>query len=60
MLMAAVGFAFTGCTEKSGVQETSKVTGPEGTTRVIKDTKVESSGKNPPAPVGPSSTPKNL
>ncbi len=52
-LTAAVGFAFAGCSEKSGVQETTKVSGPEGTTKVTKETKVESSGKNPPAPVTP-------
>ena len=53
MLTAAVGFGLTGCSEKSDVQETTKISGPEGTTKVTKDTKVESSGKNPPAPVTP-------
>ena len=38
-----------GCSEKSGVEEQTKVSGPEGTTTITKATKVKSSGKNPPA-----------
>jgi hypothetical protein len=48
-LSAALLLGVVGCGEKSGVEEQTKVSGPEGTTTVTKGTKVESSGKNPPA-----------
>jgi hypothetical protein len=55
---AALGFGVLGCTEKTGVQEQTKVTGPEGTTKVTRETKVESSGKNPPAAPSDTTTPR--
>ena len=49
---AALVLGLAGCgTEEAGVQEKTKITGPEGTTTITRDTKVESSGKNPPVPV---------
>ncbi len=54
-LSAATVLGFVGCTEQSGVQEKTKVTGPEGTRTITRETKVESSGKNPPPVVDPSS-----
>jgi len=43
-------FGVVGCSEKSEVQEQTKISTPEGTTKVTKDTKIESSGKNAPTP----------
>jgi hypothetical protein len=51
-LSAALVLGLAGCsTEQSGVQEKTKITGPEGTRTITRETKVESSGKNPPVPV---------
>ena len=58
-LSASLVLGGVGCTEQSGVQEKTKITGPEGTRTITKETKVESSGKNPPPvvdPVSPSTT----
>jgi len=55
-LSAALVLGLAGCsTEQSGVQEKTKITGPEGTKTITKETKVESSGKNPPLAVDPGS-----
>src|SRR5271166_3419001 len=58
-LSAVLLLGLAGCTEQSGVQEKTKITGPDGTRTITKETKVESSGKNPPpavAPVSPDTT----
>jgi len=52
-LWAALVLGVAGCAEQSGVQEKTKITGPEGTTTITKGTKIESSGKNPPIAVDP-------
>ena len=49
----ATMFCTGGCSEESKVQEKTKVSTPEGSTTVSKETKVESTGKNPPAPANP-------
>jgi hypothetical protein len=49
LLAASLVAGFAGCSETEGVQERTKIKGPEGTTTVTKDTKVETSGSNPPA-----------
>ncbi len=55
-LSAALVLGLAGCsTEQSGVQEKTKITGPEGTRTITKETKVESSGKNPPLAADPGS-----
>jgi hypothetical protein len=41
-----------GCGDEAGVKEQTEVTGPGGTTEVTKETKVETTGENPP-PVNP-------
>ncbi len=56
-LSAALVLGLAGCSEKSGVEEKTKITSPEGTTTITKDTKVESSGKNPPVTVDPAKSP---
>ncbi|MFO0950696.1 MAG: hypothetical protein U0835_05990 [Isosphaeraceae bacterium] len=55
-LTAAILFAASGCSDQAGVEEKTKITGPEGTTTITKETKVESSGDNPPVPVTTPST----
>ena len=40
-----------GCSEQSGVKEQTKITTPEGSTTITKDTKIETRGQNPPLPV---------
>src|SRR5208283_5598314 len=45
-LSAALVLGLAGCTEQSGVQEKTKITGPEGTKTITRGTKIESSGKN--------------
>ncbi len=53
---AALVLGLAGCgTEQAGVQEKTKITGPEGTKTITKETKVESSGKNPPVAIDPGS-----
>ncbi len=55
-LSAALVLGLAGCsTEQAGVQEKTKITGPEGTRTITKETKVESTGKNPPVAVDPGS-----
>jgi len=55
-LSAALVLGLAGCnTEQAGVQEKTKITGPEGTKTITRETKVESSGKNPPTAVDPAS-----
>jgi len=49
-LAGALVFGVVGCSEKSEVQEQTKITTPGGESKITKDTKIESSGKNPPAP----------
>jgi hypothetical protein len=56
MFVAPFVLGLAGCSEKSAVEERSRVSSPEGTTTVTRETKVESSGKNPPAPSTPSGT----
>jgi hypothetical protein len=47
-LAAALLLGAVGCNEESGVKKETKITGPEGTTKITKEEKVEKSGKNPP------------
>jgi ABC-type glycerol-3-phosphate transport system substrate-binding protein len=50
------GLAIAGCGQESGVKEETKVTTPDGSATVTKETKVETTGDNPP-PVN--TAPKN-
>jgi len=43
--------SFVGCGEEAKVQEKTKVSGPDGTSTITKETKVENTGKNPPVPI---------
>lgn len=47
-LTAGLIVGVVGCAEKSGVHEETKVTTPEGTKTITHDTKVETTGQNPP------------
>jgi len=49
MLITPFVLGFVGCSDKSAVQERTKISTPEGTTTITKESKVESSGSNPPA-----------
>jgi hypothetical protein len=42
-------FGLTGCSEESKVTDKTTASTPEGSTTVSKETKVETSGSNPPA-----------
>jgi hypothetical protein len=53
LLTTSVVFGLVGCTEKEGVEERTKINRPEGTTTITKDTKVETSGNNPPPVTNP-------
>jgi ABC-type Fe3+-citrate transport system substrate-binding protein len=46
--LGLVGIA--GCSDEAGVKQQTTIKGPEGETKVTKETKIESSGENPPAP----------
>jgi hypothetical protein len=52
------GLALSGCSEESKVQESSKVSTPEGTTTTTTEVKTDSSGSNPPAPAPTPEAPK--
>lgn len=49
MMLAGLTFAMVGCTDESGVTTKTEVTGPGGKTTVTDTTKVDKTGKNPPA-----------
>lgn len=53
MLIAPLALGLVGCSEKSEVQERTKITTPEGTRTITKETKVEDSGSNPPTSTTP-------
>jgi PBP1b-binding outer membrane lipoprotein LpoB len=42
-------FGLTGCSDESKVKEQTTASTPDGSTTVTKETKVDSSGSNPPA-----------
>jgi len=48
LLTTALLFGPVGCAEKSGVHEETKVTTPEGSKKITRDTKVESTGDMSP------------
>jgi len=48
---AALLLGIWGCSDKEGVEQTTKIKGPDGTSTITKKTEVESSGSNPPIPV---------
>jgi len=48
---AALLLGIWGCSDKEGVEQTTKIKGPEGTSTITKKTEVESTGSNPPIPV---------
>ncbi|MFO0889349.1 MAG: hypothetical protein U0790_09450 [Isosphaeraceae bacterium] len=48
LLITPFVLGFAGCSDKSTVEERTKVSTPDGTTTVKKETTVESSGSNPP------------
>jgi len=52
--------ALVGCGEESKVEDKTTIKTPEGSTTTTKETKVETSGSNPPAaaPAGEGTTPK--
>jgi hypothetical protein len=55
LLGATSVFGLAGCADKSSVEDTTKIKGPEGTETIKKETSVETSG-NPPA-AAPTPTP---
>jgi hypothetical protein len=57
LLGVTSAFGLAGCSEKSGVEETTKVKGPEGTETIKKETTVESSGNPPATTPAPAPTP---
>src|SRR5262245_30694022 len=48
---AALLLGIWGCSDTAGVEQTTKIKGPEGSTTITKKTEVESRGENPPIPV---------
>jgi len=50
MILGVTSFGLVGCGEESKVTETSTTSTPDGETKVTEETKVETSGENPPAP----------
>ena len=52
-LAAAWIIGVVGCAEKSGIHEETKVSTPEGTKTITRDTKVETTGQKPPSTVDP-------
>jgi hypothetical protein len=56
LYIAPFVLGLAGCSEKSGVEERTKISTPEGTTTIRKDTKVETSGSNPPPVTTPGGT----
>ena len=50
-IAATLILGLVGCSDTAGVTEKKEITTPTGTTTITKDTKVESSGSNPPIPV---------
>jgi len=51
MILGVTSFGLVGCGEESKVTETTTATTPDGETKVTEETKVETSGENPPAAV---------
>ncbi len=49
----AMAFIGIGCGEESKVTKQETIKTPEGTSKVTTETKVESTGKNPPVPAKP-------
>jgi hypothetical protein len=50
VLAMGLGVGISGCSEESGTKTVETTKGPEGTTKVTNETKVQTSGENPPAP----------
>ena len=57
-LTAGLIVGVVGCAERSGVHEETKVTTPEGTKTITQDTKVETTGQNPPSTTTDPGAPK--
>ena len=57
-LTAALIMGSGGCAEKSGVHEETKVSTPEGSEKITRDTKVETTGQKPPITTGAPGSPK--
>ena len=55
-MSAAMLLGVVGCSEESSVKEQTKITTPDGTATITKDTKVETSGKNPPVVAAPTTS----
>jgi hypothetical protein len=53
VLITPLAVGLVGCSEKATIEDRSTVSTPEGTRTVTKQTKVETTGDNPP----PASTP---
>jgi hypothetical protein len=52
-ILAGLLFGIVGCSDTSGVHEETKISTPEGTKTITHDTKVETTGSNPPTTVQP-------
>jgi hypothetical protein len=50
VLMMGLGIGISGCSDEAGTKTTQTTTSPDGTTKVTNETKVQTSGNNPPAP----------
>jgi hypothetical protein len=50
LILTGLSVGMTGCSEESGVKETTKITKPDGsTTTETNQVKINKSGENPPA-----------
>jgi len=60
VVSAITGFGLAGCGEESKVTDKSTVSTPDGSTTVTKETKVKTTGDNPPGSPNtpPGATPK--
>lgn len=53
LLIAPLALGLVGCSDKTEVQERTKITTPEGQRTITKETKIEDSGSNPPTSTTP-------
>ena len=52
-LLACLMIGVIGCSDEASVEKETKITGPEGTTTINRETTIESTGENPPIAVDP-------
>ncbi len=48
LILGGLSVGMPGCSEETGVKETTKIKTPDGTTTETNQTKVNKSGENPP------------